>query len=204
MGVGLDEIDGVFISHLHADHVGGLEELTFRMKFIHGRKLKLFLPEALTGLIWEQTLRGGLENIEEGMTGLEDYYDVVPLMAGTPHEIVPGFTVEVLPTRHIPHKPSFALIVNGGLYYSTDSRFDLERLTDLVERRNCKYILHDCQLFDPGTVHATLSELLTLSDVVQKRILLMHYGDDMESFIGRTGNMTFMRQQELYEFEISG
>jgi len=201
-GIATDALGGVLITHLHGDHVGGLEELAFRMRYLHGRKLRLYLAEALIGPIWEHTLRGGMENHGEGALALTDYFDVFPLREYEPSELTPGLTIELLPTRHIPQKPSYALLVNDQWFFSSDSVFDRALLERLYYTRGCTHLLHECQLAGEGIVHTTLAELLTLPEEIQRAIWLMHYGDDMESFQGRTGAMQFLRQQEHYSFSL--
>ncbi len=55
----LAEITDVLVSHVHSDHTGGLEELAFISRFVHGRKPTLLLPEGLGDQLWEHRLRGG-------------------------------------------------------------------------------------------------------------------------------------------------
>lgn len=197
LGIPLNQIDAVLISHIHADHVGGLEELAFQYMYVFKRKIKLLVPDSLETVLWEHTLRGGLENKAEGLVSLNDYFDVVPLAERTATSIHPELTVELLPTDHIPGKASYSLLLNGKVFYSADMKFNAPLLIGLHER-GCELILHDCQLFRPGTAHACLDELITLPEEVQENVLLMHYGDNMSEFIGKTGRMAFMEQFKTY------
>ncbi|PYI54475.1 MBL fold metallo-hydrolase [Paenibacillus flagellatus] len=202
LGLPLDVIDGVFITHLHADHIGGFEELMLRLRFHYGKKPQLFIEGRLIEPFWEYSLRGGLEFGAEERQTLDQFFDVVPLSVGKPHEIVPGFRMEILPTKHFRDMPSYCVILNDELFYSGDTVFDPELIRS-VHERNCTYLLHDCQLDGHGLVHATLQELLTLPESIQQKIWLMHYGDNMESYIGKTGPMKFLLQHETYSFPVS-
>lgn len=199
IGVSFDKIDAVLISHIHGDHVGGLEEFAFQMKFIYKRKPKLFLADTLVDILWENTLKGALLQDEE--RSLEDYFEVHPIKPGEPHELLPGLTAELLLTPHIPNKPSYSIIFGDDFFYTADMVFNPDLLHQLVRERGIKRIFHDCQLQAPGSVHACLPQLLTLPEEMQRLITLMHYGDDQPAFVGKSGFMTFAEQNRLYEFE---
>jgi glyoxylase-like metal-dependent hydrolase (beta-lactamase superfamily II) len=199
LGISFDEIDAILVSHIHADHVGGLEELAFQMKFIYRRKPILYAADTLIETLWENSLKGGLE--QDGCRTLEDYFEVRPLTIGTPAELLPGLKAELLQTPHIPNKASYSILFNENFFYSADMVFDSELLNRLVNERGVRTIFHDCQLHPPGVVHADLAKLLTLPEELQRIVYLMHYGDDQPDFIGRTGHMSFIEQHKVYCLE---
>jgi ribonuclease BN (tRNA processing enzyme) len=196
MGLSFQDIDAVLISHIHGDHVGGLEEFAFQMMFKYSRKPVLFIAETLIEPLWEQTLRGGLT--QEQLNKLDDFFDVRPLEANKEIELHPGLIVELVQTKHILNKPSYSFLFNRRFFYSADMRFDGGLLRKLVGQ-GVSTIYHDCQLEAPGVVHASLEELLTLPEDIQKKTWLMHYGDTIEQYIGRTGHMRIVEQHKGYE-----
>lgn len=196
LGKTFNDIDGILISHIHADHVGGLEELAFQMVFVYKRKPKLYISEELVQPLWEHTLRGGLQ--QDTFRALDDFFEVVPLQEQTPYQICEGLVVELLRTDHIPNKTSFSFYFNNRIFYSADMRFNPALLQQLVEERGCEHILHDCQLINPGAVHTTLDELLSLPASLQEKIWLMHYNDTKDEFVGQTGQMRFIEQHIPY------
>ncbi|WP_168122007.1 MBL fold metallo-hydrolase [Paenibacillus sp. HB172176] len=194
-GYGFGELDAILISHIHGDHVGGLEELAFQMMFKHARKPVLYIAEPLVQPLWEHTLKGGLTQGE--LQTIDDFFDVRPLQPGTEYELAPGIAVELIETKHIPGKRSFSFLFNRRFFYSADMRFDGKLLQQLVEQ-GVEVIYQDCQLEAPGVVHACLDELLTLPASIQAKIQLMHYGDAVEEFRGKTGAMNIVQQGKTY------
>lgn len=199
IGYNFNALDAVLITHIHADHVGGLEEYAFQMKYVYGRKPTLYIADSLVTPLWEHTLKGGLQQNETET--LEDFFVLRPLSEGKTHELFPGLTVQLIPTIHIPNKANFSLLFNDCFFYSGDTTFNADLLCSLVNDRGVKVIFHDCQLHPPGIVHASLSQLLTLPTNVQERLFLMHYGDDQPEFIGRTGAMRFIEQHRIYDID---
>ncbi|MWC26796.1 MBL fold metallo-hydrolase [Paenibacillus sp. MMS18-CY102] len=197
LGIRFGDLDAVLVSHTHGDHVGGLEELAFQMMFVHQRKPVLYLPQPLREPLWEHTLKGGLT--QGPLQSLDDFFDVREMPVGEPTEIAPGLVVEPILTEHIEGRLSYSFLINGTFFYSADMKFNPTLLQQLVDERGVALIFHDCQLIAPGVVHACIDELLTLPEHLQSITKLMHYGDTMPEFIGRTGRMSFVEQGVTYK-----
>lgn len=195
-GLDFSQLDAVLISHIHGDHVGGLEELAFQMMFRYHRKPVLYIAEELVQPIWESTLRGGLT--QENLKSLSDFFEVRPLKTGETYELAKGLKVRLIQTKHIAGKASFSFVFNERFFYSADMKFDGKLLQELVDG-GIETIYHDCQLESPGVVHASLEQLLTLPEAIQEKTWLMHYGDAMEQYRGQTGRMRFVEQRKPYD-----
>ncbi len=176
--VGLDDIDHVLITHLHGDHVGGLEQLLFFRRFVTGRKAALYaIPEVLAGL-WDTRLRGGMETLLDAPCGpartlsLEDYADVRPLGPGA--TAVGDLSVEWRPTIH--HIPTSAVRVQRGsasVGYSADTAFDPKLIAWLEQ---ADLFFHETNL----GIHTPLESLVTLPESTRARMRLIHYPDFLD------------------------
>jgi len=198
-GISLMDVDGIFISHLHADHIGGLEEVALYNKFVlGGRKIDLFVPHKLAVPLWE-CLEGGLGS--EG-NGLGDYFNThilyAPVQKVSPHPAIDYIPLKIFTTDHVKGMDTYALGIGDHLFYSADTLFDIKLIQTAAEEYN--FIFHDCQMsgYSKNNVHACIEEMLSLPLYMQKRIFLMHYGDNVEEFIGKTGDMTLLKEGDTW------
>ena len=76
-GLTVSDIDGIYISHAHNDHIGGLECVGFSTYFNPATPPpKLFGEGEMLDHIWDKSLAGGLDSIQGQKVGLNDYFDV--------------------------------------------------------------------------------------------------------------------------------
>ena len=192
----------VFISHLHADHIGGLEEMAAMnaYAFAEPETGEWFKPEIISSTevlvnLWEYNLKEGLGILHGRYALLQDCFRVRtlrPVDKGEPHSftMVDRYEFTIFSTDHLRVQrrydwPSLGLRMTdlhsgATVTYSGDSRFDPEGLGARMSaaRRN----FHEVQLADcPAPVHALLSELRTLPEKTRRKTLLYHYDDSWES-----------------------
>ncbi|MBE0617897.1 MAG: MBL fold metallo-hydrolase [Proteobacteria bacterium] len=209
VGVPLRSAARVVVSHLHADHIGGLEELGFTAYFAWRERPTLYVPEVLLPFLWSNALAAGLGQCLPDEHGalfepdLHTYFRVEPLVSRAP---TPLGSVELtaFPTPHAPGRPSFGFLLRDAVtrqsaMLTCDSRLDRDNLEQWGADAAC--VFHDCQLSGgPAGVHATLDELLLLPSHWQEKILLVHYGDDWRRHGGRIGGLRFAGQGQRYRF----
>lgn len=112
-GINLSDIDSIYISHAHSDHIGGLEEVAFtrydwarhprawddynavlggnswrdyldpNVKYLPYAP-KLIANEKLMSELWDCSLRGGLDSMEGFDSTLETFFQPVPVKANVP------------------------------------------------------------------------------------------------------------------------
>ena len=193
------DIEVLLPTHSHADHIGGIECIGLMnryvgQKFLKKPKVTVIITEEYQSVLWDRSLRGGMEYNEEEMTERRtlqfgDYFNVVRPTWKTHqprqiHELdYNGIHLEIFRTKHIPDTApnweasfiSYGLFIDGHVFVSVDTRFDRE-LIDLYADRS-DVMFHDVQFFPEG-VHAPLEKLRELPPEVKQKMFLMHYSDD--------------------------
>ncbi|WLT38884.1 MBL fold metallo-hydrolase [Synechocystis sp. B12] len=83
LGLSHRDITDIYVSHLHSDHVGGLEYVGFSTMFDPNcGKPNLYLSQDIAADLWERSLAGGMEAIEGGMTEVDSYFQIHALGPG--------------------------------------------------------------------------------------------------------------------------
>lgn len=220
-GVSWHAIDGQIITHVHGDHIYGLEDFAFS-RYYHadagvasvregGPKPRLVCHGAVREEVW-QTLKSVLLYVpgpEHPATGtLETYFDVIEPAAAEPAKNNPWPSAErfdvgqlslwARDTMHVPGKPSTSLEIAVGSGPGDDrvawwSGDSTVHGDLLVELEpRATIIFHDCTFAEyPGQVHGSFQLLEALPEAVRKKIVLMHHEDDMEDNRARAEALGF-------------
>lgn len=190
---GLSSLDfhAVYLSHKHADHIGGVESLAlstkFNPKFVDEsgkkRKLQLYLGYDMADDLWTHALEAGCATIEGEVNTLSTYFDVheCPKNGSFTFEGVDFQLIQVLHyVNNAAFAPSYGLFWKAPdgrkVFHTTDTQFAPHSIFAFY--RQADLILHDCETtqFQSG-VHAHYKQLLTLPPEVRARMILHHYAD---------------------------
>ncbi|MBF0161177.1 MAG: MBL fold metallo-hydrolase [Magnetococcales bacterium] len=202
-------IQALYVSHLHSDHIGGLEWLAFKSYFSPGmERPTLFLVEELADRLWENALRGGLESIEEKQMGLSDYFAPEIVTPGQPFYwenicLTPFRTVHV----NNPQYPmySYGLVIQErgkeeAFIFTADTILHPE-LLQLFEQwvPRTRAIFQDCETTAvPSGVHAHYTELRTLPLPLRRKMWLYHYNPHPPYHPEEEGFLGFVRKGQHF------
>ncbi|MEO8164412.1 MAG: MBL fold metallo-hydrolase [Betaproteobacteria bacterium] len=180
---GLSHVDvtDIYVSHLHADHIGGLEYVGFQRKFDpRCRRPRLYLETSLVGPLWNHALRGGMGVITGTEATLETFFDLCPVTENQPFEWE-GARLEPVSTVHVCGKNatvnSYGLLIEHDGYHTfltTDTQFTPGRLA--AHYAAADRIFHDCETGHAETgVHAGFDALVHLPEAIRAKTWLYGY-----------------------------
>lgn len=193
------DIDAIFITHIHSDHVGGMEYLGFARLFDSSTKRpKLYCESGLSDDLW-QMLKPSMSCLEASKyTGnkhasLDTYFDVERIHKSS-YFLFEGVKFELVQTVHVISRysilNSFGLIWNhpgyGRVFYTSDTQCCPEQLKAIYDESDI--IFQDCETspFRSG-VHANIEDLEKYHEEIKIKMHLMHYNDNI---MDDNGNIT--------------
>ncbi|NLM01649.1 MAG: MBL fold metallo-hydrolase [Treponema sp.] len=216
----ITKVKNFLITHSHADHIGGLEEVALMGRYVSKMKPNMVITNNYKRILWQQSLRGGNSYGEMSSTGnyltFDDYFkQIIPKqICRKPrplYEVNCGnINLKIFRTKHIPEQGeswrksfySLGVLVDERILFPSDTRFDKEMLYWMLEKfPKIEYIFHDCQFFTGG-VHASYDELKTLPEDIRKKIILCHISDNYVNYDAKAdGFYGFAKQGCYYNFD---
>ena len=198
-GVEPDDIDAVFLSHLHGDHFGGLVFLIRAATLLNTRQRRLTIvgPPGT-----RERLMAAIEVFFPGGSRKEPEF-VLEVIELTPNEPATIRGVEIMPflVEHQCGAPPFALrlTVDGNVIaYSGDTEW-----TDALIEVGHQADLFICEAYFRDLVvpnHTSLCDLEARLNVIRpKRLLLTHMNDDM---IGRLADIPYEAAEDGQVLEL--
>jgi hypothetical protein len=193
-GLDLKDIDNLLLTHPHADHIGGVEELALVDRYVKKQKANLVITDEFKELLWNESLKGGLKVNEEGPLTIDDYFNQIKpdLLQTEPFEMyetnVGSINLKLFRTNHVTcaetgdFQISYGVLIDDKVLYPCDTQFNQKQLEYLIENYPVKVIFHDCDIsgFSEG-VHASYAQLKSLPDNIRAMTYLCHYNGKAET-----------------------
>ncbi len=171
-------LDHLILTHLHADHICGLEEYLYTRRHIERVTVKPHLYTLAENIhpLWERRLALSFSdtfNPDKAGTRLDDLFVLHPIVPG--HPVLVGeleFTF-----RRTGHSiPTVGFVARHGqasFGYSGDTPFDPELIAFLAQ---ADLVFHEA---GDGDSHTPLESLAALDAPLRDKIRLVHLPDDM-------------------------
>jgi len=212
----LAEIKNVFLTHPHADHIGGVEELALTAYYVNKNNLNVIITDELKKKLWNESIKGGCQFSENGVMTFDSYFNQLrPVRTQKkPFEMfeinVGPINLKLFRTRHVTTKPdslknsmiSYGMIIDNTVLFSGDTQFNKAQLEWLLSKYPIETIFHDCDFagYSEG-VHASYKQLKTLDASIKSKMLLVHYNSAAEKYAPvEDGFLGFTKPGVYYEF----
>jgi ribonuclease BN (tRNA processing enzyme) len=206
-GFSFRDIEDVYISHLHADHAGGLEWLAFSRHFDEDcDKPTLHICETLVDDLWNKVLSGGLSSLQATIANLSTYFNIDPIKVNSTFRWK-KLELRIVQTVHIMSGytlvPSYGLLFEADglkVFITTDTQFCPHQIMDFYHEADI--IFHDCEISKKlSGVHANYRELKTLSPELRKKIWLYHYNPEELPDAKKDGFRGFVKKGQCFNFK---
>jgi len=174
----IDQIDHIFLSHLHADHSNGLEEVGYyKTKVMGTDPAKLYLLEENIYPLWNQKLKAAMGH-DDDSRNLATFFDAVPLNYDQQYKVrFKSGEAKIKITKTIHPLPCYAMLFGykgKKIGFSADTEFS-EKVIGLLSPADV--IIHDA---NNSANHTHVHELETLPEVIQNKIYLTHLSDNFD------------------------
>lgn len=166
----------IYITHMHMDHVAGLERLFYGIYFdarLRGAT-RIYAHAALVPYL-QARIADYPDVLAEGGANFWDAFALVPVSRGFWHE---GVWFDVFATRHHAPDTSFGLSLESSVVWTGDTRPIPEMLARYASHG--ELVAHDCALAGNPS-HTGVDDLeREYPRALRDRLVLYHYGSDAD------------------------
>ncbi|MBD2137818.1 MBL fold metallo-hydrolase [Anabaena sp. FACHB-1237] len=200
------DITDIYISHLHADHVGGLEYIALSTFFDpRCQRPRLYTSKDIASDLWDRTLSGGLRFISGEIAELESFFAMEKLKYEGSF-FWQGIEFQLVTVTHV--DSGYYLMPSYGLFFEVEGvKIFLTTDTQLVLHQNRRFyeeadlIFHDCETsLYPSPVHASYKQLTKLPNSLKNKMWLYGYQPTVLPDAEKDGFLGFVKRGQIFEF----
>ncbi|MSR14931.1 MAG: MBL fold metallo-hydrolase [Gammaproteobacteria bacterium] len=186
----------VFLTHLHLDHIGGVEQLFYRAYFADTGAIKLFVPAPLISALNEKLANSAFVLSEGGA----NFWDAFHLNPVGDKFWLKDLLFDAFPVRHSGYRGAYGLALGGAFFYSGDSRPIPEMIAQFAN--TYEIIFHDCALIG-SPAHTGLADLEReyTADIV-KRCIVYHYESATAAVALEEAGLQVARPGQVFELKL--
>ena len=208
------DIHGIYVSHPHDDHAGGLEFMGFVSYFTPGmEKPHLFCHESMLDQLWYGRLALAMTTMPEKDMKFSDYFRLNRIkhhfeFGNVRFRLVPGIHIVNHKSGHMYSYGLFMKLNTVKVYFTSDiaypdmkfesSHWDMEsHWRNFVE---ADVIFHDCETINASKVHAHYNFLDTLPPSIKSKMWLYHTQSSAQPDAKADGFMGIVQGGQEFKF----
>ena len=178
------DFDVVYISHIHSDHVAGLEWLAFNPLTLFAHiSYKKYLMQYI-----EEVMCRSIKNSKPS-----DFFNLCFVQNGFSWQ---DLYLELIPNEHSSDMISYGILIGDKVYFSTDSKKFNQKGS------SAELIFHDCETGKTFTgLHSRYEDLVKLPEKIKSKIKLVHYNDNPSQNAEKDGFLGFAQIGETFDLQ---
>jgi phosphoribosyl 1,2-cyclic phosphodiesterase len=184
--------DAIYLTHVHLDHIGGLQSLFYDAHFSNNKPIKIFIHHSQISAL--HSIMGSLENIVAESS--VNFYDAFQLTPVSDTFWFSQHKFNVFEARHHSARFSHGLSLSGRFAYTSDTKPIPEVLMTYASQG--EVIFHDLSIMKQPS-HTFFDELDSYPDHILSRMIFYHLHslEDYE-FLDKKGTL-YVETGEVYE-----